>query len=372
MPDKPSAKGGGLMAVGTFLQLEVTDRCNFRCAFCTSVRKKANAILDFDTCIEVLEKTKDISVHGIWANTVQLNGSGEPFLYPRLFDVVRESKKRFRYVEFITNGYLMTGDKIDELLNTGIDMVSISLTGIAPEIYAQFQGSGIPYEQCKKQLDKVIANVKTLLKRREELKKKTYVRLRYIKSEESGSREHLKEYIRFWKNSGVDDIFVTSFWDYRRIYDRNKKIKVLRCFFQAPRYQVCANGDVFPCGCNLDIQRYNFGNVYTTPVENIITSEAYLNEKKARMSCNLKIVPKTCLSCEYRAYRDFFEELKNSREKIFLKSPLKTVIYKLFGPGVILFERITRIKFFYGMYLAYLRMSSARIRKQFLKTKQKE
>jgi radical SAM protein with 4Fe4S-binding SPASM domain len=356
------------MAVGTFLQLEATDRCNFRCEFCASVRKKAKATLDFDKCVEVLEKTKDISVHGIWTNTVQLNGNGEPFLYPRLFELIREAKKRFRYVEFITNGYLMTEDKIDELLNTGIDMISVSLTGVIPEIYARFQGSGIPYEQCERQLDKVIANVKTLAKRRGELRKKTYIRLRYIKSDEGGSGKHLREYIRFWRKSGVDDVFVTSLWKFRRIYDKNRKPKVLRCFFGAGRYQICANGDVFPCGNNHDAQRYIFGNVYDTPVERIITSEHYLNDKKARMSSAAGVVPATCLSCEYRALRNIFEEFRHMREIIFLKKPVKTLVYKLFfGVSVILFERITRIKFFYDLYLAYLRISSEKVRSRFLK-----
>ncbi|MDR0556757.1 MAG: rhamnan synthesis F family protein [Treponema sp.] len=46
---------------------------------------------------------------------------------------------------------------------------------------------------------------------------------------------------------------------------------------------------------------------------------------------------------------------------------MKTFVYKSFGVGVILFERLTRIKSFYDLYLAYLRISGGNIRKLFLK-----
>jgi MoaA/NifB/PqqE/SkfB family radical SAM enzyme len=370
MPDKPSAKGGGLiMAVGTALHLELTDRCNFRCVWCGAGDSEKKNISDFDKNIEILEKAKDISIHGIWTNIVQLNGSGEPLLYPRIVEVVREAKERFAFVEFISNGYLLTQEKIDGLLNADINRIYISLTGIIPEVYSRFQGSGIPYKQCEGNLARVINNVINLAQRKRELGKKTYICLKYIKSDDS--RSHLKKYVEFWRGTGVDEVFASSLWDFKRKSRGN--FKILACNFVPRKYHVCSNGEVFPCCCNFNQKlRHYMGNVYDTPFEDIITSELFLNEKKARMSCDLNIVPKSCISCESRAYRDFFEELKNSRERIFLKSPLKTVIYKLFGPGVILFERITRIKFFYDMYLAYLRISSAKIRKQFLKTKQKE
>ena len=103
---------GGAIVILTALHLEVTSRCNFQCEFCTPKDQRTNADADFDNCVEVMEKLKDISVHGVWTNMIQINGESETLLYSRLPDVIRESKKRFASVEFITNCYLLTEKKL--------------------------------------------------------------------------------------------------------------------------------------------------------------------------------------------------------------------------------------------------------------------
>lgn len=352
------------MAIRTALHLELTDRCNFKCVFCSASDCEKNSTADYNKCIEIMDKVKDVSIHGVWINTIQLNGDGEPLLHKQLANVICEAKKRFDTVEFITNAYLMTGEKIEEILNTNVDNICISLTGIKPEIYAHFQGSGIPYEQSKKQLDRVLENVKNLVKRRNELNKKTKIILRYIRSEQS--RSHLKEYIKYWREYGIDEVYVTPLFNFKRDKRKSKTFKILRCSFVPRIYHICANGEVFPCNTNFNKNRLFLGNVYETPVEDIITSDQFLNEKSIRMSCNLDIVPKSCLTCENRCYRQFLEELKNMRRRIFLKQPLKSFVYRLFGPGIVIFERITRVNVFYNLFLMYLRFDSARTRNKFL------
>lgn len=104
----------------------------------------------FDEAVKAFDTVKDTP--SIYPNSVQLNGSGEPLLYPRIANMVRECRKRFAMCEFVTNGYLLTDEKIAEILDTDIDMIEMSLTGIKPEVYKNFQGSGVYYEQCEKNI----------------------------------------------------------------------------------------------------------------------------------------------------------------------------------------------------------------------------
>jgi radical SAM protein with 4Fe4S-binding SPASM domain len=312
-----------------------------------------------------MDVVKDTPIHGVFCNSVQFNGNGEPLLYPRLSEVIIEGRKRFATTEFVTNGSLLTEDKIIELLNADIDMIEISLTGINPGVYKNFQGSGISDEQCKRNLKTVVENVKLLAQKRDELKKKTYIRLRYINSRELCSAAHLEEYINYWSNTGVDEIFVTALWNFQRSRNEKKKLKVLRCHCMNSPFKVNANGDVFSCANNHDVSRWAVGNVYETSLKEIITSEKFRSEKAAKMTCDINQVPKTCLSCEARCLREFSEEIRNMRRRIFLKKPFRSLLYKFFGIIVMIYERVNRFELFHKLFWKYMCWKSKKIHDAF-------
>ncbi len=350
------------MAVGTFIHPELADVCNFKCSFCPP-DKRSYQMFDIDQFREVLDVASAAPVLGIWYNRIQLNGNGEPLLYPQLTEAIRIAKERFPWCEFTTNGYLLNEEKARAVIASGIDEINISLTGVVPEVYSHFQGSGIPYAQCVQQLRTVIRNVKNLARIRDELGAGMRIQLRYIRSEDS--KAHLREYLAFWKGTGVDEVFVTSLWSFKRNGKSKRKFKVLSCSSAPRRYQISANGEVFPCTCNYDDKRNRVGNINDTPFDEIIHSKKFLDEKRRRMSSDLNVVPKSCLSCENRTLRKLGEELRHMRSVYFLKKPFKTFLYRLFGPAVVVFERLTRYRLFYWLYIVYLRKSSARIHNQF-------
>lgn len=362
------------MAVRTLLYLELTQRCNFKCTFCRSVRRQNNAVLDFDMAIQCLDEMKNRTVHGVYLNTVQFNGNGEALLYPQLDQVIVEAKKRFLSAEFVTNGSLLTKERIEKLLETDIDMIEISLTGVVPEVYKNFQGSGIPYRQCVKQLETVISNIRMLVRKRDEMHKKTYIRLRYIRSRKLGSYWHFKDYLNYWRDSGVDEIFVTALWEFNKKPLRTKRLKVTRCQAMNKPMKINADGSVFTCGNNLDMARYAHGNVYHTPLAEIISSDSFVLDKANKMTCDINCVPKTCLSCEFRTFRSFREELSNRRMRVFLKKPVKTFFYKPLGLAYIIWERMDRMEWFHKIFWNYMCRKSRDIHEKFQKenTKRRE
>lgn len=354
------------MSVGTFIHPELADMCNFKCEFCPP-DKRSYKMFDIDKFREVLDVASVTPIFGIWYNRIQLNGNGEPLLYPHIAEAIRIAKERFPWCEFTTNGYLLDEKKAREVLEAGIDEINISLTGIDPQVYRHFQGSGIPYDHCVRQLRTVVRNVRRLARIRDEMGAKTRIQLRYIRSDDSS--DHLKDYIAFWKGTGVDEIFVTSLWSFKRPGKGKRKFKVLACSNAPRRYQISANGEVFPCTCNYDDKRNRVGDINQMPFGEIIHSRKFLDEKRRRMSCDLNLVPKSCLSCENRTLRDLGEELRHMRDLYDLKNPARTLLCRMFGPSVVIFERITRYRIFYEIYLAYLRISSKKIHDDFIRSK---
>jgi sulfatase maturation enzyme AslB (radical SAM superfamily) len=77
----------------------------------------------------------------------------------------------------------------------------------------------------------------------------------------------LKGYVKFWRDTGVDGIFATALWDFKR------------------------NGDVFSCANNHGAARYAMGNACQTPLEEILRSDNFINDKAAKMTRDIKRAP---------------------------------------------------------------------------------
>lgn len=105
---------GGLLNIN----LEVTKRCNARCAFCDYWKEEPPP--ELKDYVPVVKKLNPLSV--------SLTG-GEPLLRKDLADVIRSLRRRFGflYISLITNGQLLTQARGLELWEAGLDELSISL-----------------------------------------------------------------------------------------------------------------------------------------------------------------------------------------------------------------------------------------------------
>lgn len=109
-----------------WMQIEVTTRCNALCHYCprTTYRNcwdnRDLSFENFKTLLPVIAYTK----------MVHLQGWGEPFLHPNLFEIIALAKKTGCKVGTTTNGMLLNRRRIDQLVKSGIDHVAFSLTGI--------------------------------------------------------------------------------------------------------------------------------------------------------------------------------------------------------------------------------------------------
>ncbi len=112
-----------------WIQLELTSRCNAACTYCPRTVYRSNwenrdLSLDiFERLLPVLAKTK----------MVHLQGWGEPLLHKQFFEIVASVKKAGCKVGTTTNGMMFDRPAISRLVESGIDHVAFSLTGIGKE-----------------------------------------------------------------------------------------------------------------------------------------------------------------------------------------------------------------------------------------------
>jgi MoaA/NifB/PqqE/SkfB family radical SAM enzyme len=101
-------------------------RCNLSCAYCNEYDDYSKPV-PLDTMLHRLEllgalKTGVITISG-----------GEPLLHPDLDEIIRGIRRNAILAGLITNGYLLTADRIQRLNNAGLDYLQISIDNVKPD-----------------------------------------------------------------------------------------------------------------------------------------------------------------------------------------------------------------------------------------------
>ena len=101
-------------------------RCNLACKYCNEYDDVSKPI--------ALETVKSRIDHlaRLGTNIVTLSG-GEPLLHPELDEIIAHMRTHPIIVGMITNGYLLTADRIQRLNRAGLDHLQISIDNVMPD-----------------------------------------------------------------------------------------------------------------------------------------------------------------------------------------------------------------------------------------------
>ena len=117
------------------LYLEVTNRCNLLCETCprTFEELEPPADMSWELFTRIVDQVPNVA-------RVVLHGVGEPMLVKALPRMIRYLKDRGTYVLFNTNGTLLQPKKFQELIDTGLDELRVSLDAADRKSYAAIRG----------------------------------------------------------------------------------------------------------------------------------------------------------------------------------------------------------------------------------------
>src|SRR3989344_4752680 len=114
------------------IQVRTTTLCNMNCQFCStdagiiSKFHKTQYIVDLEYMLEYLRELanyfdKDLKIH--------IDSVGEPTAYPKLINLIKGIRKikNYKDISMVTNGTLLTKEKIKELEEAGLTRINLSI-----------------------------------------------------------------------------------------------------------------------------------------------------------------------------------------------------------------------------------------------------
>ena len=114
----------------TKLDLNITNKCNFRCAHCA-----------FDSGIMQIPEFTTKELERILIETKALGGKrfditgGEPLVRKDVGKIISIGKNLDYKIELVTNGSLLNKEKLRNFKELGLDGIAISLDGSNSELY---------------------------------------------------------------------------------------------------------------------------------------------------------------------------------------------------------------------------------------------
>ena len=162
----------------TILQLEVTKNCNLRCIMCHK-----GQCVDFDRTDMsngILDGVRPIFP---FLRKVMLFGDGEPMLYPRFWDLVKEIREAspLCYIDFINNGTAMTRRNVERCFEHKVSSMGLSLAGATAKTHNAIR--------LKSDLKQIITNFEYLRDRKKEL----YTHIPYVHASVVVMQSNLQE-----------------------------------------------------------------------------------------------------------------------------------------------------------------------------------
>jgi len=291
----------------TMFQIQTNNLCNGSCIMCPisqEKNKKTGRMSD-----ELFEKIiKEISEYGTEDIFIWLHLQNEPLTDNTIFDKIKLIKKISNgtiKTGLVTNGTLLTEEKIKELNETAVDRICFSIDAFTEESYNKIRKG--------QNFDTVLKNIENL--RNSDSNANVFVRFIWQKD----NYFELNDFKKFWKNKGITTEIgivnnragaVSNFKDIG-LTDKNipfqykfiQNIWVILtggCYNLSNSFNILHDGDVIMC-CNDYIKKTILGNVKNNSIKEIWTSKRYQSIREAIFNKDFEKIPE-CNNCSLIRY----------------------------------------------------------------------
>jgi len=170
------------------VRIENTNVCNAKCTYCPrDSMNREYGYMDFDLFKKIVDDCARIGVPNL-----DLHSYGEPLLDKKLGERIRYAKSRSNFhTMIITNGSLLTQERGRELIESGLDAITVSLDPGPAEMHDQVR-LFLSHER-------IIRNLKEFLVLKKEMRSET-PRVVLGSTLHTENEQYLEEFLEEWRS----------------------------------------------------------------------------------------------------------------------------------------------------------------------------
>lgn len=281
----------------TIFYIEPTNDCNLNCVMCARKKsRKAAGYMSFEMFSDVVDQlsTRDIA-------QLSLHLIGEPLLHPRIAEMVSCAKnKGLQNVRFATNATLLDEGAARNLIESGLDSLTISLDSASARLYCPNQKGHDSFAD----LDENILRLIELRNQRGLEHPKVYMQIINMKS----TRDLVNAFVEKWQDV-ADHVTVKSLlsWSGHIRVPEKRPSRRLICANHLVQGVIQWDGDASFCCIYIDSRGDPgtvLGNVAHESLEDIFLGEKRWRIIEAQLRGNYDEVP-YCKRCP--DWKDFLD-----------------------------------------------------------------
>lgn len=286
--------------------LDPSGACNFKCNFCPCnnseyLKEERHKIMDMPLFKKIID---DIVTFEEQVKIIYLNGFGEPLLNAELIAMIKyiKEKNACREIRLTTNGYLLNPKINKKIVESGIDLIRISIEALNSEDYKKITGINVNVE-------KLMANIKDLyLKSRGKCKISAKIVNATLKNQEDkniflkmfsvvADFYFIEEIEEYWPEYHVDLPDLSA--DANKLYyDDIEEVSI--CTAPLVEMTIYSNGKVGICAADWKM-RLCYGDANNDSIKDLWYSKK-LREFQIKHLTNKRIKIPYCNECKYKPF----------------------------------------------------------------------
>jgi radical SAM protein with 4Fe4S-binding SPASM domain len=275
------------------VDIGTTNLCNAACIMCPHSKLKKMGTMDMKLYKKIIDNCSKLKI-----NIITLSFFGEPFLDKTIIEKIKYAKFKGMTVAFYSNASLLNEKLAKEIIEAGLDSITISFDGATKETYEKIRKK-LNFDVTKK-------NVLNLIETRNKMKKvNPKINLVLVELEEN--KKEIKQFYNEWKNK-VNSINIINMRNWandiqkegtKESFHFNKKIKRKPCALIWLKMVVDWNGDVVLC-CDDWNHSTVLGNLKKQTIEEIWGGEKLKKIREAHKKREFWKVP-LCSGCNKKS-----------------------------------------------------------------------
>ena len=265
--------------------LDPVNICNLSCPVCATglgILKREQGKIHFDDYKKIVDQIAK------YAYILELYNWGEPFLHPRIFDLIQYAHEKHISVRLSSNLNYFKPEMARKAVESGLDRIIVDVDGSTQEAYEKYRKHG--------KLAKVINNIQLLVE--EKQRQKSLYPFILMRTLVNRYNEHQIDELReLAKDLGVDGFSTGSFFvdttDIDQVnewlpkdeaqsyynYSDDTLENVWHCSDLWESMTINWDGGVAPC-CWLHDEKNDFDNLLNKPLEEIWNGDAYVSSRR--------------------------------------------------------------------------------------------